>query len=334
MKLHHTVEPSIIGTWIPVILRTYESYGHDSGSLLKDAGINPVVIQNPESRIQIDDYEKLWQAAIAKTGDDCMGLRVVTFLKPMTFHALGIALMAGATIRESLDRLQRYYKVISDEVAIRIIADTETTALCFTPFPNRPLPVAASVDAFMAVSISYARLLDSDQLNPAKVEFMHPAPCRTKNFDDLFKAPVTFAAQDNRMYFYNADILRPLPAANDEIAIKNDEIAADYLARSEKERIEYRVRLWLIESLGAGEPSLEKIARSLGMSPRSLNRHLACRNTSYRRILTEVRKELARLYLRQKNLSVIETAFRLGYADSSNFTRAFKHWFGVSPSRY
>lgn len=334
MKRHHTGEPSIISTWIPVILKTYESYGLDSDSLLKEARIDPEDVRKPDSRIQIDVYERLWQVAISRTGDDCMGLRVISFLKPMTFHALGIALMAGTTIHESLNRLQRYYKVISNEVMIRIISDHEKTALCFTPFPNRRPPMAASVDAFMAVSVFYARTLDSDQLNPAGVEFMHPAPRQAEPFNDLFKAPVAFSARDNRMYFYNADILCPLPAANTEIALKNDEIAADYLARFENGRIEYRVRESIIESLGAGEPSLEKIAQTLGMSSRSLNRHLANRNTSYRRILTEVRKELARLYLRQKNLSVIETAFRLGYADSSNFTRAFKHWFGVSPSRY
>lgn len=333
-KMYMSSEPTIIGTWIPVILRTYESYGYNSNELLDAAGVEPEILINPETRIAITVYDRLWRMAVARTGDACMGLHVISHLKPATFHALGLALLTGATIRESLNRLQRYYKIISDEVQVRVVAGKTTTALCFTPFAGRPLPTDASVDAFMAVSIAYARTLDSDRLNPAQVLFMHPPPDCTEAYEKLFRAPVKFSSEDNRIHFFSADILRPLSSANAEIALKNDQIAADYLARFDKSQIEHRVRLRVMESLGAGEPSLENIAQSIGVSSRSLNRHLANRKTSYRRILIDVRKELSQLYLKRNDMSVIEIAFRLGYADSSNFTRAFKQWFGISPSDF
>lgn len=334
MTHHSATEPTIIASWIRVILKTYASYGLDPDALLEIAGIEKECLANPEARVRIAVYDRLWRLAVERTGDDCMGLKTIGFLSPMTFHALGLTLLAGATIRESLDRLQRYYRIISDEVRVKVLPGRQTTALCFIPFSDRPVPANASVDAFMAVSIMYARMLASESLNPEAVWFMHHSPGRLAPFTDLFKAPIVFSAEDNRIYFHNADLERPLPAANAEIAVKNDEIAAGYLARFEKARIEDQVRAKTLSCLASGEPSLEKIARSVGMSPRTLNRQLSERGTSYREILLSVRRELALLYLRQEDLAIIDIAFRLGYGDSSNFTRAFKQWFGMSPSLY
>ncbi len=327
-------EPSIIGTWINVITQTYESYGYDKNALLAEAGIDVRDIRSPDARIPITSYSRLWALAVANTKDPCIGLNVLPYLKPTTFHALGVALMASSTIKEAMDRLLQFYQIITDEVDVRINAGENVTELCFSPFPDRPLPAAASVDAFMAVTITYARTLDEESLKPRSVELMHDRPENTQRFDELFRAPIVFSAPDNRISFYNSDILKPLPAANSEIARKNDQIAIEYLSRFRKDRLDYQVHEKLIELLALGEPSLDKVARSIGMSTRSLSRYLGRRNTSYRDILTETRKQLAVQYLRQMRFSIIDVAFRLGYSDSSNFTRAFKQWFGRSPSDF
>ncbi len=326
--------PTIISTWIPVVLRTYAACGLDADTLLAAAGIDKQLLSNPEARISISDYEQLWRLATERTKDPCLGLKVVPFLRPTTFHALGLTLLASSTIREALLRLGRYYRIISDEVNVGVIDSNDRTALCFSPLPDRSPPIDASVDAFMAVSIAYARTLSDDTLRPAKVAFMHPEPADIKPFRDLFQGPLSFSAGDNRIYFDNEDVHRPLSSANAEIAFRNDQIAAEYLARFEKTQIGNQVRVRIVEFLSSGEPGLEKIARSMGMSRRSLNRGLQKERTSYRDLLEDVRRQLAARYILRQDLSVIEIAFLLGYADSSNFTRAFKRWFGDSPKGY
>jgi len=326
--------PSIIGTWIHVIANLVESFGCDRNLLLRKAGIDSRDTRSPEARIPIAVYSRLWDLVVAYTDDPCIGLKVVSHLKPTTFHALGIALMASGTIREAMERLLQFYQIITDEVNVRINFGEKVTDLCFSPFSDRPLPVAASVDAFMAVTITYARILDDEDLRPKSVEFMHENPGNIKPFLALFKAPVSFSAADNRISFFTRDILKPLPAGNSEIARRNDQIAREYLSRFKKDRLDYQVHEKIVELLALGEPSLEKVARSIGVSARSLNRYLGQRNTSYRDILTETRKQLAVQYLRQRQFSVIDVAFRLGYSGSSNFSRAFKQWFGMCPSEY
>jgi AraC-like DNA-binding protein len=60
-------------------------------------------------------------------------------------------------------------------------------------------------------------------------------------------------------------------------------------------------------------------------------RHLRAENTSFQALLDVDRKGRALQLLQQKRLSVEEVAAQLGYADTSNFSRTVRRWFGVTP---
>ena len=102
------------------------------------------------------------------------------------------------------------------------------------------------------------------------------------------------------------------------------------LSPSLRFRIEQRSALLLAH----GEANLERVAKDIGMSTRSLTRHLAEAGTSFGEILQELRKKLALRYLREETLSLTEIAFLLGYGDVSSFTHGFKRWTGSTPARF
>jgi AraC-like DNA-binding protein len=62
------------------------------------------------------------------------------------------------------------------------------------------------------------------------------------------------------------------------------------------------VRRYLAGELGKGQPILEQIAPRLHMSPRTLHRRLSQEGTSFRRVHTELRHELAERYLIERQL--------------------------------
>jgi AraC-like DNA-binding protein len=65
-----------------------------------------------------------------------------------------------------------------------------------------------------------------------------------------------------------------------------------------------------------------------------LIRRLKRGNTSYQRILDDVRKTLSRDFLLNSAMSISRISWRLGYQDPSNFSRAFRNWYGMSPQQY
>jgi AraC-like DNA-binding protein len=79
-------------------------------------------------------------------------------------------------------------------------------------------------------------------------------------------------------------------------------------------------------------PQLADIAKSCGTSERTLIRHLAQEGSSFQQLLDAHLQSRARWLLHNTSYSVEEIAARLGYSDTSNFSRTVKRWFGLTPT--
>ena len=70
------------------------------------------------------------------------------------------------------------------------------------------------------------------------------------------------------------------------------------------------------------------------MSCRTLQRRITAEQTTFRRLISDARRELARYYLLQPALELAEVACLLGYEDSNSFFRAFREWEGTTPCEW
>lgn len=80
-----------------------------------------------------------------------------------------------------------------------------------------------------------------------------------------------------------------------------------------------------------GKARLDTVARELGMSSRTLARRLTAEGLSFGEILTQLRSDLAMLYLREQNLSISQVAWLVGYQDVGAFSHRCKRWTGMNP---
>jgi AraC-like DNA-binding protein len=86
--------------------------------------------------------------------------------------------------------------------------------------------------------------------------------------------------------------------------------------------------------LPKGAPEAGRIAKTLGLGERTLARHLSSEGTSYQRVVNDLRRDAARSYLSDPELSIGQVAYLLGYSEQSAFTTAFRRWTGQSPRAY
>jgi AraC-like DNA-binding protein len=94
------------------------------------------------------------------------------------------------------------------------------------------------------------------------------------------------------------------------------------------------VRAALGGTISGHRPAITKVARSLGMSVRTLQRRLGERGTTYQNILDDVRRRSARDLLTVTDLGIGEIAFLLGFEEVNSFARAFHAWEGTTPARW
>ncbi|MCK1513880.1 helix-turn-helix domain-containing protein [Bradyrhizobium sp. 190] len=83
-----------------------------------------------------------------------------------------------------------------------------------------------------------------------------------------------------------------------------------------------------------GKCELSQVANAIGIKPRTLQRRLSQAHEEYSEVLASLRLETAFRLMNDPGRRLIDIAYELGYADPSNFTRAFRGWTGVTPSQF
>ena len=106
----------ILATWIKAVGRALDAAGCDGAALLAEAGFDLECLDGPTARCPLTNTARLWEIAVAATGDPAFGLKVASHIKPTTFHALSYGLCASSTLKEAFERVQRFCHVGSDAV--------------------------------------------------------------------------------------------------------------------------------------------------------------------------------------------------------------------------
>ena len=327
-------EPTTLASWTRALRRQLDSLGLDSTALCHAAGLDIAQLDDPNARYPLAATTRLWQLAVAASGDPALGLGTSRHVAPTTFHALGMAVMASGSLREVFERIVRYHQVVSDVLTLELRDIGSTCEFHFRLPPGSPPPAAEAIDAFAAIYVRTCRNRLGRDYAPLAVYLRRPAPADPQPWLDVFRAPVHFAAPEDMLCFARDDLDRPLEDGNPELAAHNEAVLQKRLEALQPDTVARRLRRALEQCLPNGEPSAETLAHGLHLSLRSLQRHLAEEGTSYEQVLADTRHALALQHLQTQDCSISEVAYLLGFADSSSFSRAFKRWSGQSPSQY
>lgn len=322
-------------SWAKAIRKALDAAGQDSARLFAEAGLDPALLDDPSARYPVAATARLWRHAVAATGDDAFGLTVARHVGQTTFHALGYALGASATLHEAFERVLRYFAVVSDVAELGFDETPDGWRFSIRTDGAATPPADEAIDAFLALIVRLCRgLLGRREFAPRLVRLRRAAPRHRTAFERLFRAPLQFSADENALYLDAAVLHEPLDGAHPELARHNDEIVQRYLERLQRDDIVARVRAAITGLLSSGEPGAAAVAAALHLSERSLQRRLAESGTRYSTLLRDTRHQLACSYLRDPRASIGEIAWLLGFGDQSSFTRAFRRWENCSPSAY
>jgi AraC-like DNA-binding protein len=308
--------------------------GHDTAAMLQAEGVDPSVVDEPEARLPHAIMIRVWEAAGRLTGDQDLGLHAAEAIRPGDFGAIEYLVRTSQTLGAGLVRLARYYAVLNDgaEVVLEAQRDRAVWSHCLSYPGGLPRQISEYLIGCLLVVLRHAMGVE---WAPLEVRFPHPKPVDTSAHRRLFRAPPQFGSERSELVIprslFDAPLLRADPALQSLVEAQ----VADLLRSLPRaEATTDGVRRLLAEELCDGKPTLERLAARLHMSARTLHRRLENEGTTFRRIVTDVRRELAERQLRERQLGVSEIAVLLGFSEPSAFHRAFKRWTGQPPRAY
>ena len=182
--------------------------------------------------------------------------------------------------------------------------------------------------------LKLCRLAAGRDIRPLGYEIICEDASIKRSYADLLAAPVRFNQSQTSIRFRREDAESPLTTAIPEVARATDNITERYLDSLDSSKTSAKVRQLLIDLLPSGKADQERVAHSMHRSASTLQRQLQSEGTSYRMVLEDTRRDLAKEYLRDRKYSHAQIAYLLGFTDQSNFARAFKRWTGVAPRQY
>jgi len=322
---------SIFAPALGTLWKQLEGYGLDPDPVFRAEGINPDSIFDAGARISYEQFQKVEMRAMELAGDPHFGLKAFETTRPAHLGALGFAWLASSSLRQAFERLQRYSRVIQENLLISL----EDEDGLFHVSLDAGIPAADEKireDRQLASTLKFCRVIAGSDLNPAKVCLQQSQPDDTGAYFELFRCPVEFSCENTGLVFQQADIDKRLTGSNAELANLNEHIVVKYLAHRAKQDIVNQVKAAVIDGLANGAVTEQMVADSLYMTPRNMHRKLQKEDTSFKQLLTDVRKDLAQQYIQDRSKTLTEISFLLGFSEVSSFSRAFKGWTGVPPS--
>ena len=322
--------------WIRTLILVEEAaaMGVPLSTALRGTRITPEQLGEPGVTITVIDQMRIIINVARALPDQPIGLNWGRLLDIHSFQTFGLWVCAHATLGELLDAVLRYQVMLNAVVVGRgsFVGPHYRLELHYPPAarPDASL-VRINSESMWTSFLQIFRQLVSEPLDPQAVYFSHPAPPYERDYADIFRCPVHFDAPTTTLVFKREDMDRALMSHHPVLKRVHDRfIKREYEQYIQQHSLSALVRSHLI-NLPEQTPTSAPIARSLGISERTLRRRLEQEGTSFRQLQQDTLLGSARNLL-ALGLTVETTAQRLGYADASSFRRALKRICGITPS--
>jgi len=311
--------------------------GVDRQALLARAGLAAPDWQPLPARLPMAKLIALFEAAVELSGRRDIGLEFGRRVRPGTYNVLGYAMMTCRTLGEAVALVPHYRRLVFDQgyCETRFELGEKLVTLSWHVLPGA-LPYCASLaESLLSGWYSFGRWMMSTEGHFTEVRFSHPAPADQRPYTEFFACPVHFNASQNAIRFPRALLENPLVQADETLHLAMREQARTAMEKIFHEvDIAHSVHQALLPLMPKCEATLGVVAAALHITARTLQRQLAKDGLRFQDILDQTRRELAQIYLCDRELSALDVALLLGFAEQSSFTRAFKAWFGKTPSEY
>jgi AraC-like DNA-binding protein len=249
---------------------------------------------------------------------------------------LGLLFYVAASsekLGDALQRTARYSSIVNEGLTLKCLTGADIRIV----FEYVGIPRHSDrhqLEFFMTMLVRVMRQLTGLRLVPRQARLAHRRTNHGGSELAVFLGDhITFGAR--------ADELTFVPSTRDIVITSADPYLSEILVANCEQALSHRpknrgtirsaVENAIVPLLPHGEVRASEIAARLGMSQRTAARRLAAEGATFSEILESLRRDLAKQYLTDPDLSISRIAWLVGYEEVSAFTRAFKRQTGKTP---
>jgi AraC-like DNA-binding protein len=302
--------------------------------VLARARLDPATLGRKGARLPFAAHVALLEHAAAAARDPCFGLHLGATLHPRDLGLVGYLGLSATTLGDALRGAIRYLRLFTE--GTRVEVDEVGESVRFVQHIIDPAGVGSFQVAGLGASclIRVSRILTRTMLAPAWVELPF-ASCDEAEHRRVLGAPVRLGQSHTAVVLQRRQLELRAVGADPALFDLLEQVCQERVGGlADPQDLRARTETVIIELLPYGAPSIDRVARRLGMSSRSLGRRLADQGTSYKALVDDIRSDLARRYLMSTEHRPKTIAALLGYKGVSTFHHALRRWTGMTPAQW
>lgn len=302
--------------------------------LLMECRIAPSLLRSPQARLSLGQFARIMTELTRRSGDELLGHG----LQPVPLGTLPVLLhwlLPAENLEHALKRACHFYQILGKGFALDLTEGEDD------------IQVSLALDGLVPASRVYIseygfffihRILSwliKEILPIGKLQFPFAAPGHARDYRLMFYgAPVAFNASTASLCLPRAVLQREVVQRQDSLnGLLRDPVSQLLMLNFTSDSWSARVAECVQQQL-QHLPTLPQLASQLDIAPHTLQRRLAAEGSSYLAIKNQIKRDSAIELLVNSRLSIETISARLGFSETSPFTRTFKEWTGVPPSAY
>ncbi len=327
--------------------------GLDANAMLRRAGIDRRALTDLDLRLPAARVAELLERSAAESGCETFGLRMAESRRISDFGAISLLITHQATLRDALMTVVSHRQLLNESLLVQVEehdglviireellvggeAAVRPSPIDQSPIRQAPIPqspIRQSYELAIGVLFRMFRTLLGARWRAESINFTHRPPADLTVHRRMFGPIVQFGSDFNGLTCASSDLDAPNPTADPALA----EFAARYvqsLPGAEHRSLSDETQKAIYLLLPTGQASIGRVAASLGLNDRTLQRRLLAEGGDFSRLLNDIRRELAVRYVAGGDFPLARIAGLVGYSRQTSFNRWFAAEFGASPTRW
>ncbi|WP_170329840.1 helix-turn-helix domain-containing protein [Ruegeria arenilitoris] len=238
-------------------------------------------------------------------------------------------------LREAIENASFYGALVDDTIDYGLVVSGNCASLQMQVTDSGLVKFHRRTEFIVFSALSLMRVVTNTPVQPLEVRFQHMVKSAGPDIQRAAGCTVSFDSEKTELILTLSSLDLPIPtydpALKEHLSDYGDKLLKETAGCEPSTRS--RVEALLLNALPGQMPSVQEVAVNVGLSTRSLSRRLSEEGVSFRSIVSHIRCDLAKTYLKD-GFGIGELAFYLGFADQPAFSTAFKRWTGLTPREF
>jgi AraC-like DNA-binding protein len=326
---------SVSSILVRALVEATERAGVSADVLLQGAAIDVSRLQDATARFDLNDFQRLQLRALDLTRDEALGLHMAERASEASFDLVAHLVAHAPTLRDAISICSQFERLLMDGAHLRLRERGTVGTISLDFVRKSPRADRMLAEFTVAALVRLLEVFGGFGTRAIAAHFEHPSPEHRREYTRIFSGVERFGRS-----FTGLDID---PLLLDRRQLHQHSTLSAVLREHAEQQLERvgrepgfleRLQEYLLSRAPSRIPDMQRTAKDLGTSVRSLRRRLSEHGVSYRALAQATLETSAKQLLGDSRRSVQEIAHDLGFADAAAFHRAFKRWTGLTPVQF